>query len=129
MPLYQRVEERRGQDLGQFLRFTTWVPMGKEVRPKVARKALDARKGRGRQITRRSRGRSLAQTAADLRACLVGWKGYFRLATTPKVFRALDAWIRHRLRALLSRAGVSDRPVGRPNSSPLGSPKLIAWAA
>ncbi len=34
------------------------------------------------------------------RSYLVGWKNYFRLADTPGVFRALDEWIRHRLRAL-----------------------------
>ena len=28
-----------------------------------------------------------------------GWKVYFQLAQTPKVFRELDEWIRHRLRA------------------------------
>jgi group II intron reverse transcriptase/maturase len=84
----------------KFLGFTFWVARGGEVRPKVARKALDAMKDRVRQITRRSRGRSLAQTAADLRAYLVGWRGYFRLAVTPTIFRELDEWIRHRLRAL-----------------------------
>ena len=29
-----------------------------------------------------------------------GWKAYFQLAQTPKVFRELDEWIRHRLRAV-----------------------------
>ena len=29
-----------------------------------------------------------------------GWKGYFQLAQTPQVFRELDEWLRHRLRAL-----------------------------
>jgi hypothetical protein len=29
-----------------------------------------------------------------------GWKAYFQLAQTPGVFRALDEWLRHRLRAL-----------------------------
>ena len=29
-----------------------------------------------------------------------GWKAYFRLAQTPRVFRELDEWLRHRLRAL-----------------------------
>ncbi len=30
----------------------------------------------------------------------MGWKGYFRLAQTPKVWRELDEWLRHRLRAI-----------------------------
>jgi len=29
-----------------------------------------------------------------------GWKGYFRLSQTPRVFAELDEWLRHRLRAL-----------------------------
>ena len=31
---------------------------------------------------------------------LLGWKEYFGLAETPRVFRGLDEWIRHRLRAI-----------------------------
>ncbi len=35
----------------------------------------------------------------DLREYLTGWKAYFQLAATPKVFARLDQWIRRRLRA------------------------------
>jgi hypothetical protein len=31
---------------------------------------------------------------------LLGWKQYFRLAQTPRVFLELDQWLRHRLRAV-----------------------------
>ena len=37
---------------------------------------------------------------ANLRSYLVGWKQYFRLADTPRVFATIDEWIRHRLRAI-----------------------------
>ena len=53
-----------------------------------------------RQLTRRTRGRSLEQIAQDLRGYVPGWKAYFRLAQTPKVMRELDEWLRHRLRAV-----------------------------
>jgi len=36
----------------------------------------------------------------ELRGYLVGWKNYFQLADTPRVFSDLDEWIRHRLRAM-----------------------------
>jgi hypothetical protein len=36
----------------------------------------------------------------ELRGYLLGWKEYFQLADTPKVFRELDEWIRHRLRVI-----------------------------
>lgn len=84
----------------KFLGFTFWVAKGKQIRPKVARKALDAMKDRVRQITNRNGGRSMGQVAKELRAYLLGWRGYFQLAATPGVFRVLDEWIRHRLRAI-----------------------------
>ena len=65
----------------------------------VASQALDKLRERIRQLSRRSGGRSLVQLAADLRAYGPGWKAYFRLAQTPTVMRALDQWLRHRLRA------------------------------
>jgi RNA-directed DNA polymerase len=82
-----------------FLGFAFWVAPKREVRVKVARKALIAMKARVRSITKRTRGRSLAVVAKELRSYLLGWKGYFQLAATPGVFRSLDKWIRHRLRA------------------------------
>ena len=83
-----------------FLGFAFWVASGKVVRRRVSPKALGAMKDRVRQITRRTRGRSLTQICADLRSYLGGWKEYFRLAETPRVFSDLDEWIRHRLRAV-----------------------------
>ena len=35
-----------------------------------------------------------------LRPYLLGWKAYFGLAQTPGVWRELDEWLRHRLRAI-----------------------------
>lgn len=84
----------------QFLGFSLWVAAGKQVKHRVTSKALKAMKAKVRELTKRSGGRSMTQIAADLRSYLLGWKGYFRLADTPGVFRALDEWIRHRLRAI-----------------------------
>jgi RNA-directed DNA polymerase len=84
----------------KFLGFTFWVAPGKTIRCKVAKPALKTMKERVRQLTRRTAGRSLAQVCAGLTVYLRGWKSYFRLASTPKVFTELDQWIRHRLRAL-----------------------------
>jgi group II intron reverse transcriptase/maturase len=84
----------------KFLGYSFWVAKGREVKRRVANKALVAMKQRVRSITRRSRGRSIPTVIAELRGYLVGWKGYFRLADTPGIFRELDEWIRHRLRAI-----------------------------
>ena len=35
-----------------------------------------------------------------LRPYMLGWKACFGLAQTPKVWRTLDEWLRHRLRAM-----------------------------
>jgi RNA-directed DNA polymerase len=84
----------------KFLGYAFWYGPGGQVKGKVAAKALETFKQRIRQITRRSCGRSLSEVAEQLRSYLPGWKRYFQLAQTPQVFRELDEWIRHRLRAL-----------------------------
>jgi RNA-directed DNA polymerase len=84
----------------KILGYSFWVAPGRVVKRRVASKALARMKERVRLITKRTRGRSIRQVAADLRGYLAGWKEYFRLADTPRIFRDLDEWIRHRLRAI-----------------------------
>ncbi len=84
----------------KFLGYAFWYGPGGQVKCRVADKALNAFKQRIRQFTCRSGGRNLTETAERLRAYMPGWKAYFQLAQTPKVFRELDEWIRHRLRAV-----------------------------
>jgi len=84
----------------KFLGYHLWVGPGGEVKRAVSGKAIATFKQRIRQLTRRNVGRSLSQVAIDLRRYLLGWKAYFHLAQTPGVFRQLDQWLRHRLRAL-----------------------------
>jgi group II intron reverse transcriptase/maturase len=84
----------------QLLGNSFWIGPGREVKRRVAAKALAKMKERVRLITKRSGGRSMEQVAAELRMFLVGWKNYFQQAQTPRVFRELDEWIRHRLRAI-----------------------------
>ena len=84
----------------KFLGYALWVTKGKEVKCAVSPKALDNFKARIRQLTRRSGGRSLEQVVDKLRPYLLGWKAYFGMAQTPRVWRELDEWLRHRLRAI-----------------------------
>jgi len=84
----------------KFLGYELWCSAGVRIKCAVARKALDTYKQRIRQLTRRSGGRSLSEVVERLRTYMPGWKGYFQLAQTPQVFRELDEWLRHRLRAL-----------------------------
>jgi len=82
----------------KFLGYSFWVAPGKVVKRRVAPKALEEMKRRVRQITRRSGGRSMLRVFAELRGYLLGWREYFRLSETPRIFRDLDEWVRHRLR-------------------------------
>ena len=84
----------------KFLGYELWRGAGDRIKCAVARKARATFKQRIREMTRRSGGRSLPEVAERLGAYMPGWKAYFQLAQTPKVFRELDEWIRHRLRAL-----------------------------
>lgn len=106
----------------QYLGYGFWVAKG-IVRYRVSWKALKAMKTRVRLITQRSGGRSLEETAKELKAYLTGWKEYFRLSETSGKFAELDGWIRRRLRMVrlkqwkngkliyreLRRAGVSSK--------------------
>lgn len=90
-----------GSALGRkFLGYQLWAAKGREVKCAVAHKAMADFKARIRQLTRRSGGRSMTQVVDGLRPYLLGWKAYFRMAQTPKVWRELDEWLRHRLRAI-----------------------------
>jgi group II intron reverse transcriptase/maturase len=86
-----------------FLGYSFWVAKGQVVKLRVGAKALKGFKERVRQITSRTGGRSLEQVAGELRAYLLGWKQYFGLADTPKIFHRLDQWIHRRLRMLQLR--------------------------
>ena len=84
----------------KFLGFSFWVGPGGKVKCKVAAKPLATFKQRIRQLTRRSGGRSMEVVAERLRSYLLGWKGYYGLAQTAGIWRQLDEWLRHRLRAI-----------------------------
>jgi len=84
----------------KFLGYALWVAKGREVKCAVAHKAVDNFKARIRQLTRRSAGRSMSQVVERLRPYMLGWKAYFGMAQTPRVWRELDEWLRHRLRAI-----------------------------
>lgn len=84
----------------KFLGFSFWAAPRGEIRCKVAAKPLATFKQRIRQLTGRSGGRSMVEVVERLRHYVLGWKAYFRLAQTPHIWRRLDEWMRHRLRAI-----------------------------
>ena len=109
----------------KFLGYALWVAKGREVKCAVAPRAVDTFKERIRQLTRRSGGRSMEQVVQRLRPYLLGWKAYFGLAQTPKVWRALDEWLRHRLRAIQLKHWKRPKTMYRELQA-LGAPATVA---
>jgi RNA-directed DNA polymerase len=84
----------------KFLGYSFWVAPGGTIKRRVADKPMAAFKQRVRKLTRRSGGRSLEKVVEQMRDYVLGWKAYFRLAQTPRVWLELDQWMRHRMRAM-----------------------------
>jgi RNA-directed DNA polymerase len=84
----------------KFLGYALWMARKGEVKRTVAHKARETFKQQIRWKTRRSGGRSMSDVIEKLRPYILGWKAYFGLAQTPKAWRELDEWMRHRLRAI-----------------------------
>jgi RNA-directed DNA polymerase len=68
----------------------------------VRKKSLKALRDRVRSRTIRSRGDSLGRIIGDINPTVRGWYGYFQHAA-PGVFRAIDGFVRRRLRAILRK--------------------------
>ena len=109
----------------KFLGYALWVAKGKEVKCKVAEKPMHNFKARIRQLTRRSGGRSMEQVVHRLRPYLLGWKAYFGLAQTPRVWQELDEWLRHRLRAIQLKHWKRPAAIYR-GLKALGAPDAVA---
>ena len=76
---------------------------GKEPKRKIAPKARDRFKERIREITHKSRGRSMEQVVEELARYVRGWRGYYGFCETPSVLRGLDSWVRRRVRCAFWR--------------------------
>src|SRR6266705_4484034 len=74
---------------------------GKELKRKIAPKAIDRFKERVREITHQARGQSMETVMEELVPYLRGWKSYFGFSQTPSVLQRLEEWIRHRLRSVI----------------------------
>ena len=119
--------------------FTNW----KQPRRRIAPQSLDRFRSRVRELTRRTRGKSLAQIVKELSVYLIGWRSYFGFCETPSVLRELDQWIRRRLRAIvwkqwrhgstrfaeLRRCGVGRDQAARAAGSPRGPWRISASPA
>ena len=112
----------------------------KQPRRRIAPQSLARFRSRVREMTRRTRGKSLAQIVKELNVYLIGWRGYFGFCETPSTLSELDQWTRRRLRAVvwkqwrrgptrfaeLRRRGVGRVMAAQTASSPRGPWRLSA---
>lgn len=73
----------------------------RELKRRIAPKAVARFKQRVRELTRRTRGVKAETMVAQLSRYLQGWRGYFGFCQTPSVLRSLDKWLRRRLRSVV----------------------------
>jgi len=85
----------------KFLGFRIVMSRRRGPRRGIAKESLERFKRQVRELTGRSRGRSLDRLIQELSKYLAGWRGYYGHCETPKVLRDLDSWIRRRLRCYL----------------------------
>lgn len=84
-------------------------------------------KAKLRQTTRRNRGRSFAQVIKELNQQLRGWLEYFRYAMMKGKLRAIESWLKHRLRCY--RLKQCKRAIGMFRFLfKLGVPRDRSWA-
>jgi RNA-directed DNA polymerase len=83
----------------KFLGFS--LSPGKAGKRRIAPKALQRFKQKTRELTSRTRGKSIEQIVQGLTSYLRGWKSYFGFCQTPSVLERLDQWLRRRLRSLV----------------------------
>jgi RNA-directed DNA polymerase len=109
----------------KFLGYSFWVGPKGQIKRRVADKAMATFKHRVRQLTRRSYGQSLSDIVERLGSYLLGWKGYFGLAQTPGIWRRLDEWLRHRLRAIQLKQWKRGKTIHRELKA-LSAPAIVA---
>ncbi len=115
----------------RFLGFT-FTKGFKADRRKVSDKALKKFKRKARQITKRTRGRTIIWIVSELREYLLGWKAYYGFAEVVTQFQELDRWIRRKLRCylwkqwgrkgykMLRKCGVSHKLASQTKGNPRG---------
>jgi group II intron reverse transcriptase/maturase len=135
--LYERIRLRINESKSavalvserKFLSFTLWITTKGEVKRRIAPQALERMKDRVRAMTRRVVGRSVARVCEDLALYLRGWKQYFQIAEVRSIFKELDAWIRHRLRALQLKQWRHGRVIYRELRARDMDHRRAAWVA
>jgi group II intron reverse transcriptase/maturase len=81
----------------KFLGFALWK-LGNKSGVRIHEKSQKRFKDKVIAITKRNRGRSLRFVLDELRRYIIGWMGYYRLASLTGMTKKWDGWIRARVR-------------------------------
>jgi RNA-directed DNA polymerase len=84
----------------KFLGFSFWKRKG-EVFIRIANRTKERFMEKIRHLTKRTRTGKLEDIVGQINRYVIGWTAYYRLASTPSVYKELDEWIRRRLRQML----------------------------
>jgi len=100
----------------------------KQARLRIAQKSQQRLQDKLRQLLRKSRGRALWRTIAQLAPVLRGWAAYYKLSQGRRPLETLDGWVRRKLRLVLWRQW--KRVVTRArNLMRLGLAEVRAWTS
>ena len=83
----------------KFLGFSFWKRKG-EIFIRIANRTKERFMEKIRTLTKRTRSGEMEELIRQINRYLIGWMGYYRLASTPSVYKELDGWIRRRLRQM-----------------------------
>lgn len=84
----------------KFLGYSFFKRKG-EILLRLANRTKERFMEKMRHLTKRTRSGKLEDIVKDVNQYVIGWIGYYRLATTPSVYKELDEWIRRRLRQMV----------------------------
>jgi len=84
----------------KFLGFSFWKRKG-DVYIRIANRTKERFMEKIRHLTKRTRAGKLEDVVGNINRYVIGWTAYYRMATTPSVYKELDEWIRRRLRQIL----------------------------
>lgn len=82
----------------------------KQATIRLAPKTLERLKDKVRELTSRTRPISMQERIEKLNRYLMGWIGYFKIASAKKHCEALDKWVRRRLRIACGSNGNESEP-------------------
>lgn len=85
----------------ELLGYGFYFAKGSQVKLRMTPSTRKRVKDRIRALTSRRWSISMTRRIRQVNQYIRGWMGYFRLLETPKVLKALDKWLRRRLRQVL----------------------------